>query len=187
MNKRRLGKILMIAGIVSIFAFCMVFVGLDVANIKLPQAATLGIGARMLVVSLPMICVGDWLFRERGRISANKRKFSKLPYREISDYKVELDGTRANFAADTSSDKNRIPKSPFKSVSAYFDFSVIGTGKIYYGCSGYPECKFMSWDIPTGKKCEKCGSALVKTARGTVKCSNKECDYKEPAPADKKE
>ena len=59
------------------------------------------------------------------------------------------------------------------------------SGKIYYGCSGYPECKFMSWDIPTGKKCQKCGSALVTTPRGTVKCSNKECDYKEPAPANK--
>ena len=52
-------------------------------------------------------------------------------------------------------------------------------GKIFYGCSGYPACKFLSWDIPTGKKCPKCGSALVKTARGNVKCSNKECDYKE--------
>lgn len=52
-------------------------------------------------------------------------------------------------------------------------------GKIFYGCSGYPACKFLSWDIPTGKKCPKCGGALVKTARGYVKCSNKECDYKE--------
>ena len=55
------------------------------------------------------------------------------------------------------------------------------SGKIYYGCSGYPECKFMSWDIPTGDRCPQCKSALVKTARGTVKCSNKECSYKEPA------
>ena len=30
-------------------------------------------------------------------------------------------------------------------------------GKIYYSCSGYPDCKFMSWDIPTGEKCPKCG------------------------------
>ncbi len=51
-------------------------------------------------------------------------------------------------------------------------------GKIYYSCSGYPDCKFMSWDIPTGEKCPKCGQALVQTARGNIKCSNKECDYK---------
>ncbi len=56
-------------------------------------------------------------------------------------------------------------------------------GKLYYGCSGYPVCKFMSWDEPTGKKCPACGGALVKTARGGVRCSNKECSYKEPAPA----
>ncbi|MGN0822715.1 MAG: type I DNA topoisomerase [Candidatus Gallimonas sp.] len=58
-------------------------------------------------------------------------------------------------------------------------------GKIYYGCSGYPDCKFMSWDIPTGEKCPKCASALVKTARGTVKCTNKECDYKIAQSAEK--
>ncbi len=51
-------------------------------------------------------------------------------------------------------------------------------GKTYYSCLGYPDCKFMSWDIPTGEKCPTCNSALVKTARGGVKCSNKECSYK---------
>ncbi len=56
-------------------------------------------------------------------------------------------------------------------------------GKVYYSCSGYPECKFMSWDIPTGDRCEKCGSPLVKTARGNVKCSNRECIEKDRAEA----
>lgn len=51
-------------------------------------------------------------------------------------------------------------------------------GKIYYSCSGYPDCKFMSWDIPTGEKCPRCASALVRTARGNVRCSNRDCDYK---------
>ncbi len=51
-------------------------------------------------------------------------------------------------------------------------------GKIYYGCSGYPDCKFMSWDMPTGEKCPTCGGALVKTAKGVIKCANKECSYK---------
>ena len=52
-------------------------------------------------------------------------------------------------------------------------------GKTYYSCSGYPACKFMSWDIPTGDKCPKCGGALVKTAKGNIKCDNKDCSYKE--------
>lgn len=58
-------------------------------------------------------------------------------------------------------------------------------GKIYYSCSGYPDCKFMSWDIPTGEKCPECSGALVKTARGNVKCGNKECSYR--VKADKSE
>ncbi len=53
-------------------------------------------------------------------------------------------------------------------------------GKVFYGCSGYPDCKFMSWDMPTGETCEKCGSYLVLSKDGkTKKCSNKECDYKD--------
>ena len=51
-------------------------------------------------------------------------------------------------------------------------------GKVYYSCLGYPDCKFMSWDIPTGEKCPKCGGALVKTARGSIKCDGKNCTYK---------
>ena len=51
-------------------------------------------------------------------------------------------------------------------------------GKEYYSCSAYPTCKFMSWDIPTGEKCPECGDALVNTARGNVKCSNKDCSFR---------
>ena len=51
-------------------------------------------------------------------------------------------------------------------------------GKVYYSCLGYPDCKFMSWDIPTGDKCPECQNALVKMGRNGVKCSNRECSYK---------
>lgn len=54
-------------------------------------------------------------------------------------------------------------------------------GKIFYGCSNYPKCNFVSWDKPTGEKCEKCGKYLIE-AKGKVKyksrCSDKDCDYK---------
>ena len=55
------------------------------------------------------------------------------------------------------------------------------TGKVFYGCSGYPECDVVFWDKPTGGTCPDCGSMLVKTKgkNGTVKCSNPECKYKE--------
>lgn len=54
-------------------------------------------------------------------------------------------------------------------------------GKIFFGCSGYPSCKFMSWDKPTGKKCPVCGGVIVETAKGVVRCSNKTCSYREDA------
>ena len=54
-------------------------------------------------------------------------------------------------------------------------------GKIYYSCSKYPSCKFMSWDLPTGGKCPKCGKYLVKKGK-TVRCSS--CDYEEKAEED---
>ena len=51
-------------------------------------------------------------------------------------------------------------------------------GKVYYSCVGYPDCKFMSWDIPTGDRCPECNEPLIKTGRGTVKCSGKDCKYR---------
>ena len=50
------------------------------------------------------------------------------------------------------------------------------SGKIYYGCTGYPDCKFLSWDVATGGKCPNCGQYLVKK-NGKIKCSNKSCEY----------
>ncbi|MDD4686134.1 MAG: type I DNA topoisomerase [Clostridia bacterium] len=51
-------------------------------------------------------------------------------------------------------------------------------GKLYYACSGYPECKFMSWDIPTSEKCPQCKEVLYKkTLKGknVLKCIK--CNY----------
>ena len=47
-------------------------------------------------------------------------------------------------------------------------------GKIFYSCTKYPQCKFMSWDMPTGEKCPRCGKYLVKKGK-QVKCSS--CNY----------
>ncbi len=51
-------------------------------------------------------------------------------------------------------------------------------GKLYYSCSAFPACRFMSWDEPTGEKCPTCSGALVKTLRGNIKCNNKDCSFK---------
>ena len=50
-------------------------------------------------------------------------------------------------------------------------------GRIFYGCTGYPKCKFALWNKPNGEKCPKCKSLLVFGAKNTLKCSNKECKF----------
>lgn len=50
-------------------------------------------------------------------------------------------------------------------------------GTIFYGCSNYPKCKFSLNNEPTGEKCPKCNSLLVKKDKEVI-CSNKKCDYK---------
>ena len=54
-------------------------------------------------------------------------------------------------------------------------------GRVFYGCSGYPDCTQSYWNKPVDKKCPKCGSLLVekKTKEHKYACSNSECDYKE--------
>ena len=49
-------------------------------------------------------------------------------------------------------------------------------GVAYYGCSGYPSCTFISWDIPTGDMCPTCGKYLIKKDK-KIKCSDKKCNY----------
>ena len=48
-------------------------------------------------------------------------------------------------------------------------------GKKFYGCSNYPNCDFASPGIPTGKKCEECGSFIISGVRGRKYCMNSEC------------
>jgi len=53
------------------------------------------------------------------------------------------------------------------------------TRKTFYGCEGYPECDFVSWDMPIAEKCEACGSMMVlrRLSGGSSykKCSNPDC------------
>jgi DNA topoisomerase-1 len=52
--------------------------------------------------------------------------------------------------------------------------------RVFYGCDQFPECDFVSWDKPLGRKCPKCDSMLVekKLKKGVqVQCAS--CDYEE--------
>lgn len=35
-------------------------------------------------------------------------------------------------------------------------------GRRFFGCSGYPDCDFISWNEPTNQVCEACGSQMIK-------------------------
>lgn len=53
-------------------------------------------------------------------------------------------------------------------------------GRVFYGCTNYPTCDFVSWDEPIEEKCPNCGEYMVikRNKNGDIiKCSNKECGY----------
>lgn len=68
--------------------------------------------------------------------SKNHKSYSSLSLNVIDDYKEELIKTRANFAADTNPDKNRI-LGKYQAVAEwakpYYDNNVVNVGQIYYG------------------------------------------------------
>ena len=55
-------------------------------------------------------------------------------------------------------------------------------GRKFYGCEHYPECDFVSWDMPVREKCPVCGSMMVlkrgrKGAMAHV-CTNETCRHR---------
>jgi DNA topoisomerase-1 len=55
-------------------------------------------------------------------------------------------------------------------------------GTSFYGCSNYPKCNFMTWDMPTDEVCEKCGKSLFKKKGGVLYCPDTEgCGFTKSA------
>lgn len=53
-------------------------------------------------------------------------------------------------------------------------------GRVFYGCTNYPSCDFVSWDEPIEEKCPVCKEYMVikrNKSGDIIKCSNKECGY----------
>jgi DNA topoisomerase-1 len=52
-------------------------------------------------------------------------------------------------------------------------------GKVFYGCKNYPECDFVTWDMPLQEDCKTCGSFMTrhnfKNGRFVTICSNEAC------------
>ena len=52
-------------------------------------------------------------------------------------------------------------------------------GRVFYGCSNYPNCDFVSWDEPTLEKCPRCGKTLLKKKgkKPRYYCVTPDCGY----------
>ena len=60
-------------------------------------------------------------------------------------------------------------------------------GKLFYGCSQYPQCDFASWDKPVDESCPDCGTTILvekvsKRSGVVIKCIKKDCNYKRKLP-----
>ncbi len=53
------------------------------------------------------------------------------------------------------------------------------TKRVFYGCSNYPECDFVSWNEPVNEKCPQCGEILFKKKgkKPTLFCANEGCGF----------
>lgn len=52
-------------------------------------------------------------------------------------------------------------------------------GRSFYGCEGYPDCTFMTWNLPTAEKCPECGCTLFNKGgkSGKLVCEHEGCGY----------
>lgn len=52
-------------------------------------------------------------------------------------------------------------------------------GKPFYGCEKYPQCDFMTWDIPLKEKCPQCDKHLFKKngKNSKIYCATEGCSY----------
>ncbi|MCR5601378.1 MAG: type I DNA topoisomerase [Ruminococcus sp.] len=52
-------------------------------------------------------------------------------------------------------------------------------GRSFYGCEGFPECSFMTWNVPTKELCPQCGKSLFMKGgkSGKLVCEAEGCGY----------
>ncbi len=52
-------------------------------------------------------------------------------------------------------------------------------GRSFYGCEGFPDCSFMTWNVPTSELCPQCGKTLFMKGgkSGKLICETEGCGY----------
>ena len=60
-------------------------------------------------------------------------------------------------------------------------------GRNFYGCSRYPDCNFMTWNLPVEEKCPNCGSTLFQKGGKAGKLIGEKpgCGYERPVGEEK--
>ncbi len=60
-------------------------------------------------------------------------------------------------------------------------------GAAFYGCSNYPNCNFMTWDVPSDEVCPRCGKSLFRRKGNVLYCPDTEgCGFTKPVTRKKK-
>lgn len=60
-------------------------------------------------------------------------------------------------------------------------------GAAFYGCSNYPDCNFMTWDLPSDEICPRCGKSLFRRKGNVLYCPDTEgCGFTKPVSRKKK-
>ena len=62
------------------------------------------------------------------------------------------------------------------------------SNRVFYGCSNYPECDFVSWNEPTDERCPQCGEVLYrkKGKKPSLFCAAEGCGYTKTLQTDDK-
>lgn len=133
-------------------------------------------------------------FIQAVKVATKDGTKAKLP-EEVSDIKCEncgammviRNGKFGKFLAcpNYPTCKNTKPLEPEKHISAKCPLCGKNIkqlkskhGRIFYGCEGYPECKFMSWNIPANEKCPNCGEdMIVKEYKASRNIICEKCGY----------
>lgn len=61
-------------------------------------------------------------------------------------------------------------------------------GRTFYSCANYPDCEYMSWDLPVEDKCPQCGNTMFQKGLGKRKklyCAN--CEHEASSAPETKE
>ena len=51
------------------------------------------------------------------------------------------------------------------------------TGRVFYGCTGWPDCEFVTWDVPVEDRCPECNKTMFQQRGGALRCEG--CGHKE--------